>query len=242
MPNFNWEVKRCSRCHRWLALEWCFARDRSRGDGLHHRCRECSADLKAVHYEANKKEYRVRLRQRYEANKAKIAARYRARPMVTAERLRELLTYDPKTGIFRDRDGALIGAVYRDGYWRIYIDGRPYRAHRLAWLYQKGEWPPNEIDHRDLDRANNRWTNLRAAANGQNHANTRARVDNQLGVKGVRLGPDGKFLARIRIDHKERHLGSFPTIEAASAAYAAAAKAAWGEYARAGADARREQA
>ena len=73
---------------------------------------------------------------------------------LTAERLREVISYNADTGVFLNkvaRRRALIGAVSgrinRDGYRQIQIDGRIYSAHRLAWLYVHGSWPGGFIDH-----------------------------------------------------------------------------------------------
>jgi hypothetical protein len=105
-------------------------------------------------------------------------------------------------------------------------------------MYITGEFPPDEIDHIDLNRSRNVWSNLRPALGTQNKANLRARANNRLGIKGVRQMPNGRFAARIKVDGNERHIGTFPTIEAAEAAYAAAAIEAWGPYARTGEGAR----
>jgi hypothetical protein len=70
----------------------------------------------------------------------------------TAEMLRAALHYDPLTGIFRHikakrgiRAGAIAGRrVSGKGYWQICINYQYFYAHRLAWLYVTGEWPPHE--------------------------------------------------------------------------------------------------
>jgi hypothetical protein len=105
--------------------------------------------------------------------------------MLTAERLRELLHYDPDTGVFtwlrvkgrRVRVGALSGKANGGGYFQIGVDGRIYYAHRLAWLYVHGEWPVASIDHVNCDRCDNRLANLRPATKAQNAANARKRTD-----------------------------------------------------------------
>src|SRR5690606_34614864 len=99
--------------------------------------------------------------------------------MLTQQRLKELLYYDPETGIFtrlvgrsgpRARAGDVAGSDNGKGYIRIYVDGRPYKAHRLAWFYMHGEWP-EEIDHRNGERADNRLSNLRPVTRQQNNLN-----------------------------------------------------------------------
>ena len=102
---------------------------------------------------------------------------------LTVERLRELLSYDPATGKFLwrvgrqcMRAGAVAGATEVQGYRVIKIDGKIYKAHRLAWLYVTGEWPPEEIDHKNTDPQDNVWSNLRLATHSQNQANAKSLV------------------------------------------------------------------
>jgi hypothetical protein len=237
MPNFNWPVRQCSSCRRWLALEWAFVRNRSTKDGFAHKCRECHA-VHARRYRDEHPDKAAASNRIYrETRKDERAARRADAPVATAGRLRELLTYEPETGLFYDRDGARVATSASKGYLQIRLDGRQYLAHRIAWLYMTGEWPPHEIDHWDLDRGNNRWNNLRSATQILNNANRRVRPNNRLGIKGVSQMPSGRFRACITVDRKVRHLGTFRTAEAACAAYARAAVGAWGEYARVGDDA-----
>lgn len=161
--------------------------------------------------------------------------------MITAERLRELLDYDPETGAFRwrrgrgkMRAGALAGSLQSAGYSQIYIDGRNYTAHRLAWLYVTGRWPGGEIDHADGDRLNNRFANLRNASRSENNANSRRRYNNRSGYKGVSFFKSaGLFAACIAKDGRRFHLGYFQRAEDAHAAYVAKARELYGEFARA---------
>jgi hypothetical protein len=163
-------------------------------------------------------------------------------------RVRELLDYDPETGIFLwkvDRtngrghvfraagsEAGYIAALNKTNYYRqIMIDGRTYRAHRLAWLYMTGSWPANGIDHADGDGTNNSWCNLREATRSENGGNSRRRSDNVSGAKGVRLDR-GKWVAQITVAGKICRLGTFNTLEAAAAAYEAAAIERFGEFAR----------
>ena len=159
--------------------------------------------------------------------------------MITADRLREVLDYDPATGDFtriadpspRSQLGAIVGSRTPLGYWRICIDSRDYQAHRLAWLFMTGEWP-GEIDHRDGDPANNAWSNLREATRSGNNANRAARPARNL-PKGVRRAKTGRYEARITFAGETKHLGTFDTPDQANAAFYLAARSLHGDFARA---------
>ena len=159
---------------------------------------------------------------------------------LAAKRLRELLHYDPLTGIFTwrtNRKGlARIGnraGSYSKGYIEIGVSTGRYYAHRLAWLYMTGEWPPMTMDHADLDRANNRWANLRLATFSQNGCNRRRRSDATSRFKGVVFHKQHKrWWARIRFEGKMKSLGTYATEVEAGRAYADAARRIHGEFAR----------
>ena len=161
--------------------------------------------------------------------------------MLTAERLRDLMSYDPETGIFRwkvrgkgRRFNDPVGFSNFSGYLRVSIDERRFLMQRLAWLYVTGEWPSAEIDHINSDRADNRWANLRPATAAQNRANMRMRASNRARVKGVRYRPDmAKWEARICKNYRQIYVGAFKTAEEAHAAYYAKARELFGEFARA---------
>ena len=162
---------------------------------------------------------------------------------LTAERLREVLIYDPETGRFTRRAktgkkglvGALVGCQKPDGRWLIAIDGKTFFASRLAWLYVHGKWPVSDVDHINRDPSDDRLANLRAATRGQNMANKTIHKNNKSGLKGVHLHPEtGKWRAQIRINRKSRHLGLFSTKGEASAAYLSAALTQFGDFATSG--------
>jgi hypothetical protein len=166
------------------------------------------------------------------------------KPHISAERLRELLQYDEETGLFyrkrlvRNGGGQKVGdkagfVNKHIGYAVINVDGRSYYAHRLAFLYMTGRLPL-EVDHKNLVKSDNRWSNLRECTLSQNRANRAVDARNKLGKKGVSLLPSGKFKAEIRANKKSKHLGVFDTVDAAHAAYVNAATAAFGEFANAG--------
>ncbi len=149
--------------------------------------------------------------------------------MLSAKRLHELLNYSPDTGVFTrrvrtsqgNRAGDVAGGPHNAGYWNISVDGRRYLAHRLAWLYVHGEWPPSEIDHIDGNRNNNQIANLRIASRSLNQQNrTRPTKHNQLGVLGVYYSKRrGRFVASLRNEGRNVHVGEFATAAEAHDAY-----------------------
>lgn len=159
---------------------------------------------------------------------------------LTAERVRELLDYDPMSGIFRWRvsrknraqAGAVAGTPSR-GYIYIKIDGVTYRAHRIAWLYVHGVFPPGGLDHEDNIQSHNWINNLRPATQTQNNANSRLRSDSTSGRKGASWHKQQqRWRSTIRINGKQIHLGMFDTPAEAHAAYALRAHEVFGTFAR----------
>lgn len=152
--------------------------------------------------------------------------------VLTAEKLRSLLHYNQETGEFRwtncffkTKNGQVAGCVNGAGYVVIGVGGELYLAHRLAWLYQTGEWPEFEIDHKDLQGSNNAWLNLRAATHEQNLRNLGMRAANTSGRKGVYFSKDkNKWHARIRHGGKQIHLGYFEDLNKAADAYNSASE------------------
>lgn len=157
--------------------------------------------------------------------------------MLTRSRLVHLLTYDRATGVFRwringrgKRIGQQAGCI-REGYRKITVDGRQYRAARLAWLYVYGSFPADRVDHRDLDSLNDRIGNLRLCDHAQNMSNRAVFRSSTTGVKGVYRSGRG-WVAIIQARKVRHYLGSFPDIDAAAAAYARAARSLHGDFAR----------
>lgn len=159
--------------------------------------------------------------------------------MITAERVRELFTYDPETGELRWRKtGRIAGEVLlrpkgNGNGRRVQLTGDKSSrvlAHHLIWLMQTGSWPTGQIDHINLDALDNRWANLREATASQNMANRRSW--GRVGLKGVSRTRYGKFMANLMKDGRAFYLGTFDTAEKAHAAYVAAAQEHHGEFAR----------
>lgn len=154
--------------------------------------------------------------------------------------IRDAITYNPITGEIRwamSRPGRAVagriaGRKHRDGYWRVNVLGKEYLAHRLAWLLAFGSWPVNQIDHINGIRDDNRLSNLREASAGDNAKNSGLYSSNRSGARGV-CRRKGRWVAQIQVNGQRLHLGSFPTIEAASATYKARAKQEFGAFFRA---------
>jgi len=132
------------------------------------------------------------------------------------------------------RAGKVAGSRNAAGYWQITIDGINYYGHRLAVLYMTGEWPEVETDHRDLNKTNNRWRNLRKATTTQNQANSPLYANNTSGIKGVTYCKrTQKWLAQIGLGGKCIFLGRFIEKSDAAAAVSDARQRYHGEFARA---------
>jgi len=156
--------------------------------------------------------------------------------MITLERLREVLEYNPESGVWvwvgrtgnKSKPGKIAGSLDNNGYVVIRIDRAIYKAHRLAWLFMTGEWPRSTVDHINLEHADNRWVNLREATYSQNNANRGPRSDCKSGVKGVTRSANGKRWVAHAFNE---HIGTFDTIEQARDAYQKYAKQKQGEFA-----------
>lgn len=136
----------------------------------------------------------------------------------------------------RSRRGGIAGGPNRLGYWRIGIGGLRIFAHRLAWVYMTGAWPPKEIDHIDGNPENNAFANLRLATRSENRMNTRSKKNRAIRLKGVTFKADKQrkpWRATIVIGGKQQFLGYFATPEDAHAAYATKAVEVFGDFARA---------
>lgn len=147
--------------------------------------------------------------------------------MLTQERLKKLLSYNPETGVFiwiyRRSGGRELfsraGKLSQEKRIVIQVDNKEYLAHRLAFFYMTGEFPKYEVDHINGDPTDNRWGNLRDVRGITNIQNQRrARVNNKLGIQGVSLRK-GRFRAQIKNMGKSHEIGVFDTPEQAHLAY-----------------------
>ena len=158
--------------------------------------------------------------------------------MPSVERLRELLNYDPKTGVFTWRVDRRNGNVIRKkagdvagckrgktGYEIIGIDGKLYLAHRLAWQHVFGVKPSRQVDHINGDRSDNSLDNLRLASQSQQNGNQKRRRDNTSGLRGVH-----KHKNKWKTQIGRKHIGVFDTKQDAYAAYEDEARRYYGEF------------
>jgi len=142
-----------------------------------------------------------------------------------------LLAYNDLTGEFvwknRQTNRVAIGSVAgsknrKDGYIRIGISKKIYAAHRLAFIFMTGDWPPEDVDHIDGNKANNSWNNLRLASDQVNAQNLRrAKSSNKSsGLLGSFFNKSvNRWMSMIMIDGKNKYLGLFDTPEQAHEAY-----------------------
>lgn len=169
----------------------------------------------------------------------------------TREELLEMFDYDPKTGIIlRRKDynaglpaGSTPGSLDENGYRRISIRARRYRAHHLIWVMMTGHWP-GRLDHKETDGPKadfgNRWSNLRLASNTDNSRNSRVGRNNLSGYTGVWWDSQRrKWKAKIYVGQRQIHLGFFDDIEMAAAARRSAEIEYFGEFAPVPTDRRR---
>ncbi len=143
---------------------------------------------------------------------------------LTQDTLKQLLSYDPETGIFRwlfsDRKtetGAIAGTLHSDpanAYWTIGLLGKTFRAHRLAWLAIYGEipdYPEYEIDHINQIKHDNRIENLRIVNDVQQSQNKKRPINNTSGCVGVhRHRTQTEWRAKICHQRKSFHLYNGP--------------------------------
>lgn len=111
--------------------------------------------------------------------------------MLTAERLRELVHYDPETGVMtrrvalsnRNKVGQVVGYLNRgDGYLYATVDAKSHAVHRLAWLYVTGAWPEHQVNHKNDKRTDNRFANLLDRPKAVHLAERAAAVERPFGL------------------------------------------------------------
>lgn len=148
---------------------------------------------------------------------------------LTQARLRDLLRYDPATGLFEwwvsgkgRKMNKPAGCTSKVGYTVIRVDKELFQAHRLAWFYIRGWWPPVEIDHKNDIKTDNSFENLRDSTSGENKQNMRKSGANNKhsGMLGVTWhGQMEKWWARVQLNGVVHSAGLHATPEEAHQAY-----------------------
>jgi len=158
---------------------------------------------------------------------------------LTQEKLKEYLTYDPDSGCFiRNKNAGTkkkgeIAGYNVAGYTYITIDNVAYPAHRLVFLYVDNIYPESDVDHINMNRKDNRYSNLRISSRRLNMLNIKAHQDSNTGVKNVFFRADtNKYNVRMTINGRYKSLGCFDDLELATLVADYAREKYHGEYAR----------
>lgn len=164
--------------------------------------------------------------------------------MITQARLKELVSYDPNTGLFqwnyswgsRRKRGEVAGRLHHSGAIELILDNKFYRAHRLAWIYIYGDSSVDgyEVDHKDRDQTNNKLENLRLASRSQNAMNRAKQCNNSSGFKGVyktKRSLSKPWCANIQLNGRMKNLGYFSSPKEAAKAYDRKAREIFGKFA-----------
>lgn len=156
---------------------------------------------------------------------------------VTPGQLRELLSYDSETGLFRHKPRRLdmfsdtnkrtasenciawnkrysgastLRTLNSKGYLVGGVLGSTIYAHRAAWAITHGNWPVHTIDHINGVKTDNRIVNLRDIPNAQNHRNVQKQINNTSGYVGVTFERNsGLWLAQIGFEGASINLGHY---------------------------------
>lgn len=141
--------------------------------------------------------------------------------MITQTELKSLFEYDENTGLFKRiknignaKIGEIAGTITNKGYVRIRVNINRYLAHRLVWLYIHGNFPKNQIDHINGNRADNRLCNLRECSPYENQWNRKIRDFSESKIKGVKRNKKtNSWEVQITFNKKRLYLGSFKNLD-----------------------------
>lgn len=154
--------------------------------------------------------------------------------------LKSLLRYEPDTGLIYwvAKGKGMIkkkaaGTKLHSGYLGICIGPKRWQAHRIAWALHTGSWPKDQIDHINGIKTDNRACNLREATNSQNGKNLKLSKANKTGVAGVCWSERYQnYRVYIKVDHKQKYLGTFKNFDDAVKARHKAEDKYFGEWKR----------
>ena len=162
---------------------------------------------------------------------------------LTAEIVRDLLDYNPNTGdlFWKERPAKYFKNEVDARKWNPRYAGKKaftctlrnkkygtleskqgsifnkkYYAHRIIWLHYYGCWPKDQIDHINHDPTDNRIINLREVSAFENQKNRTLQTNSTTGYNGVLWDKhNNKYRARIKVNYKIIHLGSYDNLEEA---------------------------
>lgn len=139
----------------------------------------------------------------------------------------EWLAYNPDSGELRwirkpprssINVGDVAGTLDDKGYRVVGLLGGHYKAHRLAWLLQIGQWPDGQIDHKNRVKGDNRWENLREVTAAQNAQNVGPRGRRSQFCGSHWVASRGHWHTHITVAGKRIFLGTFGHLLDAAAA------------------------
>mgnify|MGYP003455568704 CR=1 FL=1 len=169
----------------------------------------------------------------------------RAKVLPSQERLKQVLDYNPETGVLTWLDRVERGFSFNNrvaGTRGRQLNGSPsgkmisvdavrYKVSRVIWVMVYGSLPEgHEIDHANGNPWDDRLCNLRLATHDQNKANRRSMIKSKTGLKGVTARKNGKFQSCLKFNRKKYFLGTFNTAEEAAKAYADFSMDMFGEF------------
>lgn len=150
--------------------------------------------------------------------------------------IRSRFYYEPDTGIlyFRERvfknpsprnkqwntrfAGKEAGFLNTNGYLRVSLEGKQYYIHQIAFMIMK-DYIPEEVDHKDLNKQNNKWSNLREATRAKNLQNNFKRKNNKTKLKGVSWSKSNNCWRMDITYNKQKFYSYHPTKQKAYQAY-----------------------
>ncbi len=128
----------------------------------------------------------------------------------------------------RVKSGTEAGSLLNNGYKRVKVNGKDYLTHRVIFFMLKG-YLPNELDHVNGNKLDNRIENLRPATRQQNQANRSVR--SKTGMKGV-YKLRKVYVTQITVNNKRINLGTYTNLEEAAKVYDKAAIKYFKEFAK----------
>ena len=122
-----------------------------------------------------------------------------------------MLSYDALNGLFTwKKNNKIAGSVDKKGYIIIQVDGKNYRAHRLALAFVNNMFPEKEVDHINQIVSDNKLSNLREVDAQTNSRNSTLYSSNKSGCVGVYFNKKtSRWVANIMVDYKQIGLGAF---------------------------------